>query len=396
VVFVPFSELINQEEIMNLYSADVVIVGGGPVGLVTAIALRGVGADVLLVDAQEPPIDKPCGEGLMPDSRQELSKLGIELAPAEGARFTGIRFADPCSTVSAEFAQGAGLGIRRLALHQQLLDCAATMGVRMRWRTRIELRPTQQPILDGKILSFRYLVGADGGASQTRVWAELNIGVLRSRRFGFRAHFEFVNESNMTVHPGDNHVEVHWGDKGQAYVTPIGDHRICIAVVSRSHAPETFKQVIDGIPILRESLSKARQLTPQRGAVTTTSSLRRVVKGNVTLVGDASGSVDAITGEGLAMGFRQARLLRDSIMEGGLDRYQAEHAEILRRPQQMARILLMMDGHPGLRCRVLRSLAARPELFTAMFCAHLQQEGLLTTLLWQGVQFGRQLLLPAR
>jgi hypothetical protein len=75
-------------------------------------------ADVLLVDTQELSIDKPCGEGLMPDSCQELSKLGIELAPAHGARFAGIRVADPCSTVSAEFAQGAGLGIRRLVLHQ--------------------------------------------------------------------------------------------------------------------------------------------------------------------------------------------------------------------------------------------------------------------------------------
>lgn len=254
----------------------------------------------------------------MPDSRQELAKLGIELAPAHGAGFAGIRFADPCSTVSAEFAQGAGLGIRRLALHQQLLDCAATMGVRMRWRTRIELCPAQQPVLDGRILSFRYLVGADGGASQVRVWAGLNIGDLRSRRFGFRAHFQFVNESNMTVHPGSSHLEVHWGDKGQAYVTPIGEHEICVAVVSRSHASETFKQVIESIPILRESLSKARQLTPQRGAVTTTSSLRRVVKDNVALVVDASGSADAVIGEGLGMGFRQARLLRDSIMEGGL------------------------------------------------------------------------------
>ncbi|MEO6910006.1 MAG: FAD-dependent oxidoreductase, partial [Edaphobacter sp.] len=99
-------------------SADVVIVGGGPTGLAAAIALRQAGADVLIADAQEPPIDKACGEGLMPDSVHELSKLGIDLASAGCASFSGIRFADKDSTVSAEFARGKGLGVRRLALHR--------------------------------------------------------------------------------------------------------------------------------------------------------------------------------------------------------------------------------------------------------------------------------------
>jgi flavin-dependent dehydrogenase len=341
------------------------------------------------VDAQGPSIDKACGEGLMPGAQEELSKLGMELAPVQGARIVGIRFVDPSSTVSAEFGRGAGLGMRRLALHRQLLDCALSRGVRMRWKSTIELRPAQNPVLDGKMLSCQYLIGADGAPSQVRAWAALNVGVLHSRRFGFRAHFELGNESKRLLYREGSHVEVHWSDEGQAYVTPIGEHKICVAVLSRSHAPKTFKRVIDSIPILRESLSQARQFTPQRGAATTTSTFPRVVKGNVALIGDASGSADAITGEGLAMGFSQARLLRDSILEGGLDRYQAGHAEILRRPQQMARMLLMMDRHSGLRRCVLRAFAARPELFRAMLRVHLHEQDWLAMLRFQGLDFGR-------
>ncbi|HEY5255696.1 MAG TPA: NAD(P)/FAD-dependent oxidoreductase, partial [Acidobacteriaceae bacterium] len=342
---------------MGFASADIVIVGGGPIGLAAAIALRQAGADVLVADAQQPPIDKACGEGLMPDSLHELSRLGIDLAEVEGTPFGGIRFADRRSTVSAAFAGSAGLGVRRLMLHRQLLDRAAMMGVRMRWKTLVDLRSREKPTLGGETLSYKYLIGADGESSRTRAWAGLSAGGVRSRRFGFRSHFEFDREEETSVYPGSSHVEVHWGDGGQAYVTPVDERTVCVAVVSRSQSPGTFKRVIDSIPALRDSLARARQLTPQRGAVTTTSSFYRVVRGNVALVGDASGTADAITGEGLAMGFRQALLLRDSIADGGLERYQAQHADILRLPQRMAQIMLLMDRHPLLCRRIMRAFA---------------------------------------
>ncbi|WP_348269402.1 FAD-dependent monooxygenase [Edaphobacter paludis] len=381
----------GQSKRGNTCSADVVIVGGGPAGLAAAIALRQTGADVLLADAQEPGIDKACGEGLMPDSLRELSRLGIDLAKVGGSPFGGIRFADEHSTVRSAFTTGEGMGVRRLALHRQLLERATTMGVRMRWKTRVELTPGKEPAIGGEALCCKYLIGADGESSRTRSWAGLNNGAVRSRRFGFRAHFELPTDGNV----GMSQVEVHWGDGGQAYVTPVGERTVCVAVISRSQLPTTFNTVIDSIPALRELLSRAKQLTPQRGAVTMTSSFHRVTRGNVALVGDASGSADAITGEGLAMGFRQALLLRDSIAEGGLELYQAQHADILRLPQQMARVMLLMDRHPRLRKRTLRALAARPDLFAAMLRVHLNEERLPNVVLRHGVRFGRLLLSSA-
>jgi flavin-dependent dehydrogenase len=176
------------------------------------------------------------------------------------------------------------------------------------------------------------------------------------------------------------------------YVTPIGERRVCLAVISRSRSPATFKETIDSIPVLRDMLSRAKQLTPQRGAVTTTSSFHRVVRGNIALLGDASGSADAITGEGLAMGFRQSLLLRDSILEGGLERYEAQHAEIMRMPQRMARVMLLMDRHAQLRRRVLRAFASRSDLFAAMLRVHLNEERLPGVVLRHGAEFGRLLL----
>lgn len=95
------------------------------------------------------------------------------------------------------------------------------------------------------------------------------------------------------------------------------------------------------------------------------------------------------------MGFRQALLLSDSIAGGGLERYQAHHGDILRLPQQMARVMLLMDRHPRLRARILAAFAARPDLFAMMLRVHLNEERLPKVVLRHGAEFGRLLLSSA-
>ena len=98
---------------------DVLVVGGGPAGLAAAIALRQKGIDVLVADALRPPIEKACGEGLMPDAQRDLAALGVRLEG--GAPFDGIAFFAGEHSVAAHFPQGLGVGIRRIRLHSLLL-----------------------------------------------------------------------------------------------------------------------------------------------------------------------------------------------------------------------------------------------------------------------------------
>ena len=79
---------------------DVFIVGGGPAGLAAAIAARLKGFDVVVADAAQPPIDKACGEGLMPDSSDALRRLGISFDPEQSFAFRGIRFIGQGGTVA--------------------------------------------------------------------------------------------------------------------------------------------------------------------------------------------------------------------------------------------------------------------------------------------------------
>src|SRR6202167_5218086 len=204
---------------------DVFIAGAGPAGLAAAIALRLRGANVLLADARRPPIDKPCGEGLMPDSRHALAQLGVHLEPHHRAEFTGILFASGQSTVSADFPTGRGIGVRRTTLHRLLLNRAEELGVRFSWNPPVVLKESQPPTLAGEPITHRWLLGADGAASRIRAWASLDSAHLRSRRFGFRAHSPLA--------PWSQYVEVHWGPNGQVYVTPTGPEEVCISAITR-------------------------------------------------------------------------------------------------------------------------------------------------------------------
>ncbi len=214
---------------MTSLTSDVLVVGGGPAGLAAAIALRKRGIDVLLVDALEPPIDKACGEGIMPDSRRELTRLGVELDPRYGAAFRGIRFCDDRSIVSADFPSGQGIGLRRVALHTALVDHAREVGVRMLWGKRVTLKPGEPAGLAGEPVSYRYLVGADGLSSRIRPWAGLERGELSPA----------VSASAPTtaIAPWSPYVEIHWGPLGQAYVTPVSAEEVCVSVMTRFSGP---------------------------------------------------------------------------------------------------------------------------------------------------------------
>ena len=88
------------------WDTDVFIIGGGPAGLAAGIAARQQGFDVVVADGAIPPIDKPCGEGLMPDGIAALADLGVTIPPEDSYPFRGIRFLSSGMKVDASFPAG--------------------------------------------------------------------------------------------------------------------------------------------------------------------------------------------------------------------------------------------------------------------------------------------------
>src|SRR6202162_3687756 len=118
-----------------LNQTQVFIAGGGPAGLAAAIAARRKGFSVTVADPAQPPIDKACGEGLMPEGLAALRALGVTIDPTHGRTFDGIRFCQPGCSAEARFPDAYGLGMRRRRLHSLLVSHAENLGARLCWGT---------------------------------------------------------------------------------------------------------------------------------------------------------------------------------------------------------------------------------------------------------------------
>jgi flavin-dependent dehydrogenase len=295
----------------------------------------------------------------MPDSREVLAELGVSLDAYETAKFAGIRFIGPQHSVRARFPRGEGVGIRRIHLHSALLEYAASLGVKMQWGARVTVVDGATVLAGGRRIRCRWIIGADGENSQVRKWAGLSRGHVYDRRIGLRRHY--------SVAPWSDCVEIYWGEEGQAYVTPVAGDRVCVALIARRRMD--FESGLAAFPELAHRL-KDSSAGRVKGSVTVSRRLKSVYHGKIALIGDASGSVDAITGEGMAMGFRQAIALADAMAVDNLALYQSAHREIARVPGLMARGMLMMDKNSFLRRRTMRALAAEPRLFEQLLSLH--------------------------
>ena len=217
---------------------DLAVVGGGPVGLATAIFARSAGLSVAVCDQREPPIDKACGEGLMPDGVELLAAMGVELGPESARPFAGIRYVDGDRTAEARFAAGHGLGARRPALHAALVARAEQLGAELHWGTRVEgLSPDGLETSAGPFAARR-VVGADGLASRVRRWVSLEAGTRGVARFGRRRHY--------AVEPWSDLVEVYWADGCEAYVTPVGAREVGVAMLWNADSPTPSKTPATG------------------------------------------------------------------------------------------------------------------------------------------------------
>jgi flavin-dependent dehydrogenase len=342
--------------------ADVFVIGGGPAGLAAAIAARRQGFQVVVADGNRPPIDKPCGEGLMPDSIAALQQLGVEIEAGEGYPLRGLKFLEKEKSATACFPSGRGVGLRRPILHQKMLNRAAALGVQFLWETPvIGIRGDGVNLAGGNFIQAKWIIGADGGQSRARRWAGLESSSKRDSRLAWRAHFALA--------PWSEYVEIHWAENAQAYVTPVSAKEVCVVMVSRSENRD-IRIALKEFPELASRLSGERLSRPARGTITTMHRLKRVCRDNVALIGDASGSVDAITAEGLSLSFHQAVALAEAMEKNCLDLYQKAHRQFARRPTFMARLLLLLDGRARLRRRTLTVFGNNPEVFARLISIH--------------------------
>ncbi|MCB7137485.1 NAD(P)/FAD-dependent oxidoreductase [Cellulosimicrobium marinum] len=361
---------------------DVLVVGGGPVGLAAAVHAREAGLHVLVVDRRaavlDGALDKACGEGLLPGALDAVRALGVDppghplagISYRAADRHGGVRHADHA------FAAGPGRGVRRTALHDALRARALALGAQVRHATLRDLHQDPSgvdaalsPRTHGEApddaglvrVRARHVLGCDGLHSTVRRLAGLDGAPYRAAgdRYGLRTHYRTA--------PWTDLVEVHWSAHAEAYVTPVAPDLVGVAVLasrggrrSGSSAPAAD---LDAFPELAARLAGAGTVGRVLGAGPLRRRARRRTAGRVRLVGDASGYVDALTGEGVRVGLAQAEAAVRHLDDA--DAYERAWERATRDYRVLTTGLLAWASGPA-RGAIVPLAAAVPPLYAAV------------------------------
>jgi len=343
-------------------SCDVVIIGAGPAGSSAAIMLARLGYSVALLDKEQFPREKLCGDFINPSNWPILRALGVEneiLARAR-QRVTGFRITSVAgdeaecplpltsgpSTRSPALAGGScsgfrptrvlegatglpvglhepfGLGLARAALDHILVEKAQGENVTVLQSCRIKrLTRKENPWHlefdhDGTVetLRARVLIGADGRHS----WVAHHLGLTRSADMRGRA-VAFQLRLHCRGGFGDR-VEIHLFPGGYVGLLGLGGNLInlCLAVdKDRLPDDQPFTRLLESRlplnPHLKTILNRSEPAGELRSTYPVYFSPRRSYGDNVLLVGDAARVNEPVSGEGIYFALKSGLLAAETI-----------------------------------------------------------------------------------
>jgi flavin-dependent dehydrogenase len=329
---------------MTTYDADLLIAGGGPGGLAAALNARRQGFSVIVAEPRENPIDKACGEGLMPGGLSQLALLDVDPA---GMPLRGIAYVSENHRAEATFRGAPGRGVRRTTLHAELASRAKEQDVE--WiATRITSVDQDAYGVTAGGIRAKWLIAADGLHSSVRRAVGINAVAGTPRRYGVRWHYQVPAWSEF--------VEVHWSRWGEAYVTPVEPDLVGVAILSRER-PELawFPRLAHHLQ--GASRGRARGCGPMRQVVS------RRVAGRVLLVGDAAGYEDALTGEGVSLAVKQAAAAVSAITDGMPSSYESAWHRITRDYRLVTRGLVLTTVPTAGRRAIVPACTRLPAVF---------------------------------
>lgn len=335
----------------------VAIVGGGPVGLAAALFASRAGMHPIVIESRDHDGDKACGEGLMPGVMPLLDTLDLD---PPGHDLLGVSYRQGATQVDHFFPSTPGRGVRRTALVEAMRTQADRWGVE-RMHARVtgltqDCSGVRLHCATSDDVEADYVLGCDGLHSTiARQLGLVSRPSRRARRYGLRQHFHRAPWSSM--------IEVYYAGDAELYITPVDDETVGVAVLGPKGI--NLAETIARVPQVSAELQGAPSASNLRGAGPFPYRVRNAQVGRVLLVGDAAGYVDAITGEGLRVGFAQANEAINALHTGNPSSYPRQWRKVTREFRVLTRGLVAVASSP-LRHSIVPVSSKMPRLFGAI------------------------------
>jgi menaquinone-9 beta-reductase len=328
--------------------ADVLVLGGGPAGGALAAMAAAAGARVVVLERDRFPRDKVCGEFLSAEGCAVLDRLGLldRIRGAGAVPIGSCLLADARGrSATAELpeiprAGRTALGISRAVMDETILRHAAARGADVRERVI-----ATAPIVEGGRIRgvIARPAGARGGSEPCRATLVVAADGRRSMLqralhpragdpvtttsrswFGLKTHFP-----DRTGGLGGR-IELFVFDGGYAGLGPIEGGRLNLALIATVRAlrasggspDRLLRERMLANPLLAERLAGLAPSSPWKTVGPLRFGARRAASSGALFVGDAAGTIDPFSGEGMSHALAGAELALPFVLEavasGGL------------------------------------------------------------------------------
>ena len=273
---------------------DVVVVGGGPAGAAAALAARGAGCSVLILDRSHFPRDKVCGDGIAPEALDVLAGLRVDPAAlTEGfPAVPRLRLRSPGGTTVERAMHRGAFVVPREVFDHRLLQAAVASGAELRRHTvrGLTAHPAHVDV-DGSVTAG-VVVAADGAESVVRRAVGLAPNGPRHTAIAIRGY-----APDPVGDPGVQLIattERRW--PAYAWSFPLGDGRANVGYGELVSGGVTRAGLLAGLDALLPGAEPAG-LRAHRLPLST--GRPRLPDGRVLLAGDAASLINPLTGEGI-------------------------------------------------------------------------------------------------